>query len=88
MPGAHRKIEAHDNEGEHELVSNARPQKLVVHDIASHAILQPAGHAQTHDLAGSRSDAAPRFRQSCFEGSQVFRICPGYRQPYGTPASK
>ena len=38
---AYRKVEAHDDEGQHQLVSNARPQELVVHDVAPHAILHP-----------------------------------------------
>ena len=41
-PGAqeHLVVEAHDDEGEHELVEDARPQEVVVHDVAPHAILR------------------------------------------------
>ena len=39
----HLEIEGHDDEGEDKLVSNARAQEVVVHQVAPHAVLRPQG---------------------------------------------
>ena len=72
MSCAYRKVEAHDDEGQHELVGNAGPQELVVHDVAPHAVLQPASHAQTPVLAGSSSGAAPLLRHTSMRAVRSF----------------
>lgn len=37
----HLEVEGHDDEGEDKLVSNARAQEVVVHQVAPHAVLRP-----------------------------------------------
>ena len=58
LVGTHRIVEAHDDEGEHQLVSNARPQEVVVHDVPPHAVLQPADTRFTTKQVGGRISGA------------------------------